>query len=69
LPTSPAATRPTPTLAAKLDALLQTAAHHAAVQAQILTPLIEERDAALATRRARIGATKVDFFTMVRGED
>lgn len=57
------------TLAAKLDALLQTPAHHDAVQAQILAPLIAERTQAHAKRRAQIGATKVDFFTMVRGED
>ena len=57
------------TLAAKLDALLQTPTHHDAVQAQIVAPLIAERAKAQAKRRAQVGATKVDFFTMVRGED
>ncbi|MEQ8601725.1 MAG: phosphonate C-P lyase system protein PhnG [Marivibrio sp.] len=56
-------------LAAKLDALLQTAAHHDAVQARIVHPLERERAARRTKRRAQVGATKVDFFTLVRGED
>jgi len=56
-------------LAAKLDALLQTPAHHDAVQARIVAPLEAERAARRAKRRAQVGATTVDFFTLVRGED
>lgn len=54
--------------AALIDALMQTDAA-AQVERTILTPL---RDAMLlrtATRAAKAAATKVDFFTMVRGED
>ena len=39
------------------------------VQSAILDPLRAEHDAAKAKRAAKAAATKVDFFTMVRGED
>ncbi|HBR36949.1 MAG TPA: phosphonate C-P lyase system protein PhnG, partial [Sulfitobacter pontiacus] len=39
------------------------------VEAAILAPLRKGRDTAKATRAAKAAATKVDFFTMVRGED
>jgi alpha-D-ribose 1-methylphosphonate 5-triphosphate synthase subunit PhnG len=51
-----------------IDALMQTD-QASAVQAAILTPLQQARDLARATRAAKAAATKVDFFTMVRGED
>jgi len=54
--------------AAVLDALLQTAAA-ADLSAQVLTPLQAEAQQQRATRAAKAAATKVDFFTMVRGED
>lgn len=54
--------------AAVLDALLQDPARHAAV-----APEIDRLEAAMAARRERAAreaaATRVDFFTMVRGED
>ncbi len=39
------------------------------IETRILDPLRAERSAADARRRAETAATKVDFFTMVRGED
>lgn len=56
------------TQAAIVDALMQTD-QASAVQAAILTPLQQARDLERATRAAKAAATKVDFFTMVRGED
>ena len=35
----------------------------------MLEPLVAEMDAAKGARAAKAAATKVDFFTMVRGED
>lgn len=40
-----------------------------AIDAAILTPLRAEADARRAGRAARAAATKVEFFTMVRGEN
>ncbi len=53
------------TRAAILDALLQRdATHHAVIET-----LATEAAARRTTRAAKAAATKVDFFTMVRGED
>jgi alpha-D-ribose 1-methylphosphonate 5-triphosphate synthase subunit PhnG len=56
-------------LAALCDALWQNDAHRAAIERHVLAPvrarLENERD--IAARRT--AATRVDFFTMVRGED
>lgn len=54
--------------AAVLDALLQTDAV-GDLSARVLTPLQADAQQARATRAAKAAATKVDFFTMVRGED
>ncbi len=54
--------------AALIDALMQTP-EAAAVNRAILEPLSEAMDTARATRAAKAAATKVDFFTLVRGED
>lgn len=54
--------------AALVDALMQTDRADA-VQADVLDPLAEAATTARATRAAKAAATKVDFFTMVRGED
>lgn len=56
------------TQAAIVDALMQSDQADA-VQNTILVPLQKARDLARATRAAKAAATKVDFFTMVRGED
>lgn len=53
--------------AALLDALLQTAAAQD-VQARVLLPLQDTERTERAARAKRAAATKVDFFTMVRGE-
>ncbi|MEO0484711.1 MAG: phosphonate C-P lyase system protein PhnG [Pseudomonadota bacterium] len=54
--------------AALVDALMQSPAG-ATTRAQVIDPLAAERHAAKATRAAKAAATKVDFFTMVRGDD
>lgn len=54
--------------AAKIDALMQGESA-AALEAAVLAPLRAERDQARTTRAAKAAATKVDFFTLVRGED
>lgn len=54
--------------AALIDALMQTGSA-AQIEAQILTPLRDQITLRNATRAAKAAATKVDFFTMVRGED
>lgn len=54
--------------AALVDALMQTGAA-GALRANILELLQNELAAAKAARAAKAAATKVDFFTMVRGED
>lgn len=54
--------------AATVDALMQTAAA-GNLTVGVLQPLEAEAEAARASRAARAAATKVDFFTMVRGED
>ncbi|PRY89356.1 phosphonate C-P lyase system protein PhnG [Donghicola tyrosinivorans] len=56
------------TRAALVDALMQTARAEE-VQAAVLDPLGAEALATKAARSAKSAATKVEFFTMVRGED
>ena len=54
--------------AAALDALLQTD-QDATLRARILHPLQAEENARRTTRAAKAAATRVEFFTLVRGED
>lgn len=56
-------------LAALIDALAQDAARRALIADRLLTPLSERLRAEAAARAEETAATKVDFFTMVRGED
>jgi alpha-D-ribose 1-methylphosphonate 5-triphosphate synthase subunit PhnG len=56
-------------LAALCDALWQAAGTRAAVEHNVLMPLRAARDRRRNSERARTAATKVDFFTLVRGED
>ena len=56
------------TQAALIDALMQTPAADR-IDAAILAPLRAAEQAQKATRAGKAAATKVDFFTMVRGED
>ena len=56
------------TRAAVVDALMQTD-RAADLAAQVLAPLQAEEAARREARTARAAATKVEFFTLVRGED
>lgn len=56
-------------LAAVCDALWQADDTRADIERHVLTPLRTARDRRRNTERARTAATKVDFFTLVRGED
>jgi len=56
-------------LAALLDALWQAESYRDAVESHALAPIRARRAAERALGAARTAATKVDFFTLVRGED
>src|SRR5262249_24982028 len=56
-------------LAALTDALWQSAAHRAAVERRVLSPLRARQQEQLARAREATAATKVDFFTLVRGDN
>lgn len=56
-------------LAATLDALLQRPDEAAAIEACVLAPLRTAQADARAQHKDETAATKVEFFTMVRGED
>lgn len=56
------------TQAALIDALMQ-GGEAQTLRAAILSPLQEAEDTRRTARAARAAATKVDFFTMMRGED
>jgi alpha-D-ribose 1-methylphosphonate 5-triphosphate synthase subunit PhnG len=50
------------------DALIQTRKHGEAIEAQVVVPLRAAMIARRAQRAAEAAATRVDFYTMVRGE-
>ena len=56
-------------LAAIADALWQDPTRRAEVETRLIAPLRSALTTAQEKRRAETAATKVDFFTMVRGED
>ena len=56
-------------LAAIIDALWQRPQARADVEKAILAPIAARIAAEKATSRAETAATRVDFFTLVRGED
>ena len=56
------------TRAAVIDALMQTTAA-AMLTGSVIDVLVAEAGAIRAARAAKAAATKVDFFTLVRGED
>jgi len=56
-------------LIALCDALVQTDDYSAAVERKIIAPLRTGLEAQRETRARQVAATKVDFFTLVRGED
>ena len=56
-------------LAALCDALWQRAEHRAAIERNVLAPLRARQHERLARSREETAATKVDFFTLVRGDN
>jgi alpha-D-ribose 1-methylphosphonate 5-triphosphate synthase subunit PhnG len=56
-------------LAALCDALWQTEVARDRIEQHVLAPLRAALDRRRQHERARTAATKVDFFTLVRGED
>ncbi len=56
-------------LAAVIDAFCRDAATAARIDAEMIAPLRRELDEADEKRREQTATTRVDFFTMVRGED
>ena len=56
-------------LSAVIDALCQDPTIAARIDAELIVPMRRELDAADEKRRQETAATRVDFFTMVRGED
>lgn len=55
--------------AALLDALLQTERWARTVREEVIVPLARTAERAKRDRSGKVAATKVNFFTMVRGED
>jgi alpha-D-ribose 1-methylphosphonate 5-triphosphate synthase subunit PhnG len=56
-------------LAALCDALWQNEATRDALERKVLAPIRTRLEAERARRREEIAASRVDFFTLVRGED
>jgi len=50
------------------DALIQTRDHAATIEAQVVVPLLAAMMARRNQKAAEAAATRVDFYTMVRGE-
>lgn len=60
--------KPHATRAALVDAMMQTA-QASMIRATVLTPLAEKEASRKQARAERAAATRVEFFTLVRGED
>lgn len=56
-------------LAAVIDGELQDGTLHEAIQRQVIEPLASLQQTERSTKQAKAATTKVDFFTLVRGED
>ena len=56
-------------LAAIVDALGQDEERRAQLDAALVSPVAARREAELTRRREEAAATRVNFFTLVRGED
>lgn len=56
-------------LAALVDALWQNEATRAAIESNVVAPVRARLERERAESRAQTAATRVDFFTLVRGED
>jgi alpha-D-ribose 1-methylphosphonate 5-triphosphate synthase subunit PhnG len=55
-------------LAALADALLQIPEHHDSLQRQLIEPFAARQQARRAQQQQDAAATRVEFFTMVRGD-
>lgn len=55
-------------LAAAFDALLQDGDRASGILRLVIEPLAEAQKHRIRERQAKVAATKVDFFTMVRGD-
>lgn len=55
-------------LIALCDALIQRSDLTAEIEQKVIAPLRQERDTARAQQAAETAATRVDFYTLVRGE-
>ena len=56
-------------LAAAFDALLQDPSRRPEIIRKVIEPLAAKRASARGRRSRKAAATKVDFFTLIRGED
>ena len=56
-------------LVARLDALLQTGTHGPGLLAGLVEPLAARQETARAALAGKAAATRVEFFTLVRGGD
>jgi alpha-D-ribose 1-methylphosphonate 5-triphosphate synthase subunit PhnG len=56
-------------LAAAFDALLQDEGMRNALEASLLAPIAADLDARRATAARKAAATRVEFFTLVRGDN
>ena len=56
-------------IAALIDALWQRPEFQSVVEERVLAPIARRLDADAAKRAAETAATRVEFFTVVRGED
>jgi alpha-D-ribose 1-methylphosphonate 5-triphosphate synthase subunit PhnG len=56
-------------LVALCDALVQTTIYCNVVEREVVAPIRDRLDAARERKAQQVAATKVEFFTLVRGED
>jgi alpha-D-ribose 1-methylphosphonate 5-triphosphate synthase subunit PhnG len=56
-------------LCAVCDALWQSKRYRDAVERRVLAPVRARLEAERTSKRAQTAATRVDFLTLVRGED
>ncbi|CAK9885943.1 MAG: Alpha-D-ribose 1-methylphosphonate 5-triphosphate synthase subunit PhnG [Candidatus Erwinia impunctatus] len=54
---------------AVIDALLQDPAHHDEIMLDLISRLETIRDSNITARQKAVNASKVDFFTLVRGDN
>ncbi|MEO3992081.1 phosphonate C-P lyase system protein PhnG [Pseudocitrobacter cyperus] len=54
---------------ALIDALLQQTSHFQNLSETLIAPLDADRMARIAARQSEVNASRVDFFTMVRGDN